>query len=301
MNWILPAIIAPAIYALVIFVDKYILEKEIASLLSLPLFTSIAGILFGFIFWSLNDFKLIPAEQFFLILLVGAITNWGNLLYFKAVSDEDSSLIIILSQLHPAIVLLLAWIFLNEALAGSQILGFILILVPAIALSIDGDTDLIKSQRKLSPAFWSILGAGLLWSVAVIIFKPISQDFSLIALAAIESWGIAFGGFILYLAIPKMRRAFHKDIRRANKALLVVLFNESISIVAKLLSFLAFSLGPVALVSVLGTTQIFIGIFLGLFLTKYIPSVFSETLDRSRLSSKVSWSLIMVIGFWLIQ
>jgi hypothetical protein len=71
MNWITPAIIAPAIYSFVIFLDKYVIEREFASYRSMPIYTSIAGILFGSLFWWIGDFAILPTQETFLILLPG--------------------------------------------------------------------------------------------------------------------------------------------------------------------------------------------------------------------------------------
>ena len=301
MNWILPAIISPALYSFVIFIDKYIIEKKIASYWSMPIFTSIVGVLFGFIFWWIGDFAILPPREAFLILLVGVISLWGSVLYFKAIADEESSLIIILLQMHPAIVLILATTFLNEVITVSQLIGFVLVLGPAVILSLNIGSDIQKVPFNLSASFWAILGAGLLWSIGIIIFKPISQEHALITVVAFESWGLGIGGLIIYLAIPIIRNQFHESIRSNQGVLLFVLFNESLSVGAKLIGFLAFSLGPVALVSVLGSTQVFFGIILGVILTKFLPKIFNEDLSRATLTSKFSWSAIMLLGLWFIR
>lgn len=301
MNWIIPAIFSPALYALVIFIDKYIIEKKMGSFWGLPIFTSITGLLFGFIFWWISGFAVLPAKELILILLVGGVTLLGTVLYFKAISSEDSSLIIILLQMHPAILLLLASIFLNELITLKQYIGFFLVLGPSVILSMNAKGKFKKGGIKISRAFWEILAAGLMWSIGVIIFKPISQEFPLITLAAYESWGIFLGGLILYATTPIVRYHFRKNIGAGGRVFSFVLFNESLSVGAKLIGYLAFSLGPVALVSSLGGTQVLFGIFLGIVLTKFFPNLILEDLRNSTLKSKLGWSAIMLTGLWFIQ
>ncbi len=301
MNWIIPAILSPAIYAFVVFIDKYIVEKKIASFRSVPIYTAIAGVLFGILFWAFGGFAFLPLKETFLILLVGVLALWGSVFYFKAIADEESSLVIILLQMHPAIILILASVFLNEKITVPQIIGFVLILGPSIFLSLITSPDRQKISFSLSASFWAILVAGLMWSIGVIIFKPISQEYPLITVAAFESFGLGLGGVIYYLTAPLVRKQFQESLQTNRNALLLVLFNESISVGAKLIGFLAFSLGPVALVSVIGSTQIFFGIVLGVILTKFMPKFISEDLSRVALSSKLAWSAIMLLGLWFIQ
>ncbi len=109
------------------------------------------------------------------------------------------------------------------------------------------------------------------------------------------------GGLILYLAFPPIRRGFHETSSTiGRRALGLICFNEGMFVLAKAIGFLAFSLGPVALVSVLNSTQVFYAIVYGWLLTTIAPSVLQETISRRVIATKISLAICLVAGIWLI-
>jgi len=145
-----------------------------------------------------------------------------------------------------------------------------------------------------------VFATGLMWSIAVIIFKPISLNYPFVTVAAYENFGAAVGGLVIYFTIPLIREKFHESLRANKQAIIIVLVNEGLYIVSKYVHYLAFSLGPVALVSVIGSTQVFFGIVIGIGLTKLFPKIFEEDLTKKTLISKFSWSAIMLLGLWFL-
>ena len=135
MNWVLFALLSPAIYSIVIFVDKYILEKEITDYRGMPIYGSIMGLILGTIFWIGSGFPLLPLQDTMFILLSGALTIWAAAFYFKALAKEEASEVMILLQLLPLFVLLLSVIFLQELITLRQFLGFTFILIGTLGVS----------------------------------------------------------------------------------------------------------------------------------------------------------------------
>ncbi|HEX2907079.1 MAG TPA: hypothetical protein VHO69_09485 [Phototrophicaceae bacterium] len=80
----------------------------------------------------------------------------------------------------------------------------------------------------------------------------------------------------------------------------LIFVNETVYVVAKLLTFTAAALGPVALVSVLGGTGIFFGIALGWLLTTLAPTLFKEDITRQGLTQKDLLALVLFGGIWLV-
>ncbi len=300
MDWLFFALLAPLMYTFVIFIDKYIVGHAVSDYWGLPIYSTIAGAVFGTFFWALGDFHGLPRSDALIILLSGALTIWGAVLYFKAISEEESSIIIMMLQMQPLMVLGLSVIFLRDVISGAQLAGFSLILAAAVALAVAKAEQPGKSF-KLSTAFWLILVADLMWAVGVILYKAVSPDNPFILTVAYESWGLGLGGALLYVFVPRIRNAFHTTVRESRRAFWMILVNESLFVAAKLIALQAIALGPVALVTVIGGTQVFYGVLLGAVLTLLLPKVYSEDLRGRTLVKKGVWALVMFAGLWLVQ
>ena len=110
MNWLFFALLAPAIYAVINFIDKYLLEKVIKDYRGMPIYTAISGLIVGTILWVINGFPLLPIKDGLLILLTGILSIFGFSFYFRALAEEQASKIVVLFQMTPVIVLILSLI-----------------------------------------------------------------------------------------------------------------------------------------------------------------------------------------------
>jgi drug/metabolite transporter (DMT)-like permease len=298
MNWLFIALLAPAIYTVVNFIDKYIVEKHVKDSRGMPIYGTIMGLVMGMIFWVGTGFPTLGFRDTVLSLLTGALTIWGAALYFKAISNENASKIIILFQMTPVIILILSSIFLHDTINAQQFIGFILILAAALAVSSEGK----KQKFKLSEAFWLILSVDFLWSITAILAKFTIEANSFQSVLAYESWGIGLGGILLYAGFPSIRKAFHKNLKTIKKRIIGVMFlNEGIFVIAKTLTFLAYSLGPTALVSVIGSSTVFYGILYGWILTLIAPKIFQEDVSKQGLIRKFALSIILLLGIILVN
>lgn len=298
MNWLFFALSSSATYSIVNFIDKYILEKEVRDYRSLPIYSSIISIFFGVLLWIITGFPVLSFQDTILIMFTGMLTIWGAAFYFKVLSDNETSKVIILFQLTSLITLILASVFLKEVITSIQLVGFFLILLATLGISLDKR----QKQLKLSSAFALILLADLFWALSYVVFKYVSSANSFSKIISFESWGLALGGLILYVLFPSFSKAFKKTQNKVRKfALVLILFNEGVFLIAKLLMFLAISIGPVALVNVVGGTQVFFGIAFGFILTLIAPKIFQENITRDGLAKKISMATLVLIGLWLVQ
>jgi len=297
MNWILLALLAPLIYAVNVFVDKYLISSKIKNYRSLPVFGIFLAVPAAVIFWVLSGFALLNFKDSLLIILTGMLTIWAFSFYLEALIKEETSLLIILIQLIPVIVLTLAYFILGETISLKQLFGFGLLLASSILISIKKD----KSKFRFTRALVFILIADFLWASAYILVKFASSSLSFSSLIMYESLGVLIGGLGSVFFVSSIREAFLNTIRKIEKPVLgAVLFNESLYLGAKIITYLAVSMGPPALISVLGSTQIFYGIFLGIILTMLLPKVFKENLSKQELYKKMFLGAVTFVGVVLL-
>lgn len=298
MNWLWFALLAPAIYAAVVFVDKYILIKEVKDYQAMPIYSAIIATVTGSIIWILTGFPLLSFQDTLIILLTGILTISAAAFYFRALSEGEVSKITILFQLTPLITLALAYVFLRESITINQLLGFILILIVTIGVALN------KGQENFKPSstFGLILISDLFWALALVLFKFVNETNSFAKIVSFEGWGIGLGGIILYYFFPSVKNAFLKTNKRIKKRVLGIVFiNESFYLLGRLLTYFAISLGPVALVSVVGGTQVFFAILYGWILTIFAPKIFKEDVSKRSLSKKMVMAALVLLGLWLVQ
>lgn len=297
MTWLVFALAAPAIYALINFIDKYLLERVIKDYRGMPMYTGISGLIVGTILWIINGFPLLKFSDALLVLSTGILSIWGFTAYYKALLEESTSKIIVLFQMTPIFTLILSTLFLNESITLVELLGFLLILFAAVNMSM---TD-AKGKFKLNRAFFLIILTDILIALAYVLFRFVVEGNSFAKVISFESWGIFIGAVILYLIFPGVRQGFKTNNSKVPVwGLGVVVLTESIYVGAKMLTYSAISLGSVALVSVLEGTQVFYGVLYGLLLTLIAPKVFKEDISKNGILRAVFFAALTFLGIWLL-
>ncbi|TAK14248.1 MAG: EamA family transporter [Anaerolineae bacterium] len=300
MNWIALSLLSATIFSLSVLVDKYIVERLQKQFWGLPVASALIGLVFGFIFLFIAGTNFPPLLDSIIILLTGMFTLWGAVLYFKAMSEESSSIVVILFQLQPVFVLVLSWAILQEVIRSVQLVGFAIILASALILSIQREETNPKSFR-LSAAFWWVLGADLFWALGSVLFKLVVTESNIWMGAALEAWGIFFGGVIAAALAPSLRLQF-VEILRGNRAVLpYIAFNETLFTAGKFVLLYAILLGPVALVTVLGSTSVLFTMVAERSLAVFLPAVYRVRADARSFMARTGLVLAMLAGIWLLQ
>lgn len=297
MTWLVYALLAPLVFTVVNFIDKLILEKHIRNPLMMSPFVSVMALINGTVLWVLTGFPVLSLHDTVIVMLTGMLTAVGALLYYRALSTEETSKVIVLIQMQPVMVLTLAFLLLGETITVVQLAGFVLILGAVLALSVRKGMGGIPLSTLVP-----LVLVNFLWSLSVVLFKFVAEAGDFTRLLSYESWGLALGGLLIYLFVPPVRRAFHSGIPAVPRRTLgVIAVNETIFVVAKLMTLAAVALGPTALVSVLGGTQVFFGIIAGWILTILAPAIYKENISQRELIRKGIIALVLFAGIGLIN
>ncbi len=298
MSWLIYALLAPLIFTIVNFVDKLILEKHVRNPASMSPYIAIMAFLSGFVLFVVTGFPILPFRDVAIVMFTGVLTAVGALLYYRALSIEETSKVIVLIQIQPVMVLIMSFLLLHETISAFQFVGFILILGAAITLSARRGIGGIQFSKIL----WMLLLVNFLWSLSVVLFKFIVSEGQFERFLPYESWGFALGGLLIFIFVRSVRDAFRQSLRTIpRQALAIIAVNETIFLCAKLLTLAAVALGPTALVSVLGGTQVFFGIVAGWVLTVLAPSIYKEQIARSDLIRKGAVALVLFVGIACIN
>lgn len=299
-SWLLFALLAPALYTLTIFIDKYLLNGYSIDYRGMPIFTSIVGLVFGTLVWCVTGFPLISVSDTLIILFTGVINCISLSLYFYAISQEQASFVNIIMQLVPAFVLLLSYIFLHQTISILQFIGILIVFSAALFVSISEENG--KISIKLNKPFFAIIIYDFFWAISAILVSYISKEVSFTSLLTYESWGICIGGFILFIFFPVVKKAFLKTVKKVKKkAILVMCGNETIWALAKSTTFFAYTLGPAAVISTLESTQPFFALFYAFILMTIAPKIFQEDLRFRTIRNKVIATVFVLVGVILIS
>jgi bacterial/archaeal transporter family protein len=297
MSWLFLALLAPALDTIVGFIDKYVIEHKLKDSYAAPIYAGITALVFGTIIWSLFGLPTLGIKNGVLLIGSGIIFMWGYALYFHALARSHTSYVIAVLQSTPLFILILSVILLGERLSSVQLLGFILVFTGVMGLSVER----VERRVRLNKAFYQIIIANFLFAVSAIIVKSTNNIDNFVPILAYSSWGFALGSLVLFLVFKKVRFGFLKTFRMVGKTTLAAMFlNDSLAAFSQSITFLAITLGPVALVGVLGGTQVFYGIFFGVLLTLTLPKLFHEDIAKKDIAIKLAMSFILFGGVWLI-
>lgn len=297
-TWLILALLTPAIYPINVFIDKYLLESKVKNYLGMPIYTSIAGFLSGTLAWIMLGYPTLEWFDATIVVISGFLSAMALTFYFKALSAEESSSVIILFQMTPVITLILAFLLLGESILPIQILGFLLLLAAALGATLKFD----KKQKILSPVLWLILGYDILWASGNMLFRLVSSGTGFAPLLAYTGWGLGLGGLALFLFSASIRNAFLENFHSSGKDVtLIILINETIFVIARLITFYAITLASaVALVSVISSVQVFFGIVYGFILTSLAPKIFKENISKKAVFKKIIWALVAILGVYFL-
>lgn len=297
MHWILFALIPPAIDALVIFIDKYVLTNQVKDSRAMPLYSAIVAFIVACILFVITGFPILSLSTTLLVLITGMIILFGYALYFIALADEQSSSIIILLQTIPLFVLIFSVIFLREIITFKQVVGFIFILISTLGVTIKSNKERIHFNRSfLIAIFFNIL-----FAASTILMKFAINMYSYRSIISYESFGMALGGLFLFIIFKNIRKAFITNYANMKeKSFGIIFINENLTILSKLIGYFALSLGPASLVSVTGGTMVFYGLLYGFILASVFPKTYSKEGIQYSLLKKFLLSIVLFIGIILI-
>jgi len=300
MNWLIFALIGPALWALVNHIDKYIISKYFTGrgVGSLVLFTSASGLIISLFMLIFAPSQLnIGALNSLVIGINGAILVSAFIPYLYALEKEEASWASTLYQLIPVFGYVLGLVFLHEQLTFKQIVASSLVILGAVLISIDF-TQKIKLKAK---PFWLMILSSFMIAVNALIFKMVALDGNFWGTAFWEYIGGGVFGALLFALVPLYRTQFIATIQKAKiNVLSINLISELLNIGAKLAANFASLLAPLVLVWVVNGLQPLIVFVYGVILTVFMPRFGKENITKRVVVQKLSSMLVMLVGIYFL-
>jgi drug/metabolite transporter (DMT)-like permease len=294
MSWVLFAVLAQAVWASAIILDKIIRTKFIKdSVFLVALFGVFDFVPFLFVIPFVN-LSVPNSSALIAALVAGALMTVALAPYVKSLAFEEASRVTLLWLTGPIFVLLMAHLFLGERLTINSYIAFVLLLVGGVLISIKK----IEGIFKLSTAFWLMLFSAFLFAVSDILIKFVYSTQSYWNGAIWVGLGTPIGSAALVMFF---RRRFFLNIKKISNASLALVMSSAISgFMGRLLYFLAIMLGSVSIVAVIGGFEGLFVLLYALLLSIWLPKILKEEISKKILLTKVVAIFFMISGLSLL-
>lgn len=298
MNWFTLALTATTLWSIVVYLDKFLLDKYLKGrgVGSLILFSSLfAGFVIPILAFINPDVLSIGIKDILLLEITGVLSSIAIICYLYALEHEDTSLVVPFFQLIPVFALILGYIFLGEVVSRKEILGGIVIVLGTIILSLEIEEE--KSLRlKIKPLLLMCLASILLASTDVL-YKFISVGENFFVTQFWHYVGLFIFGIALYVAIKEYRKEFQRILFKSPAPIVGAnISGEILQVLANILNNKAVLLAPVFLVTLVNANQPMLVFIMGMLLTWLFPKIITEKISRKHLLHKGVAILTIVIG-----
>jgi len=307
MFWVVIALTAHLMNALVFVVDKSLLSTK-DSIVSQPArYAALSGlvaagavVVLPFGFALPNNFVVMWS------LLAGVFWVAALWLFFIALKNGESSRVVpIAGSAVPLFTLIIATTLLGEVLTGQHLLAVTALIIGGMLLSIRLTKGGGVSKRVLGAA--TLSGAAFAAHFATVDyiydrFEPFLAAF------AYSRMGVGLAALVLLifvLATYKKPRSSQKKaaskVKRAGMIIAVAFISSKLlGALALILQNYAISLGSVTIVNALQGTQYAFLLLLAIIISRKLPKLFTEELKRVVLTQKIAGIVVIAIGLVLL-
>jgi bacterial/archaeal transporter family protein len=296
MLWVYLAVLSSVVWAGCSVFDKILRTKYQKDSLALTASFGIFSAAFIPFFLLFIGFPDVPLGYALLAFAAGCIITPGIVIYLKAMSVEEASRVMPLTLFQPLFVLIVSVIFFSDSLTPARYAAFALLLSGSFLIS----TRDFKGVFSVSKALPLMAVSSLFPTCVTILLKFLYSSQPFWKIFFIYYIGTVFGELFLFV-LPSVRKSFSQAFSSQGKAFLSVLFLENLFAFSGRLMFnIAIPLGPVALVTILGSLQSLFMLIIATFLSIKFPMFLKEAVDAKTIGLKIFAIVLMLFGIALL-
>lgn len=303
---IILAVIAAVFYALTNHIDKFLISKAVknADYKALILVsTIIAGGVMALIYLFICGFDLaFDLPSIALLLINSALYTVANVVWFKALDRDDTTLVVIMFQLIPVFMLLLSPILLSDqGITLIQLVGGLIITAAAILVTYEPAERKFDKSKLVTLAMMAVVS--VLYAVWFIIERFINVDHDFNKTIFWSNVTLLLVGIVLFVLMATYRQSFQKMLRtNGPKVIGLNLVNELLNSFGGVLSTLGGTMVPISIISFAtqGVQPIAVMV-LGLLIAKFLPKIEREDTTKKEVIKRTLAIIICVIGLACIE
>ena len=300
------AIAAATLYALTNHIDKYLISKVVknADSRSLIVFsTLVAGFAMSVIYAIICEFRFdFDLQSILLLFFNSALYAVSLYYYFKALSRDDTTIVVIMFQLIPVFMLLLSPLVLgNQGISAIQLVGGIVTTIAAIAVTYEPEKKKFSKDKLITLLMMAFVS--LSYAVWFIIEKVVTNDHDFNQTMLWSNLTLFIVGIIIFIFLKSYRKAFNAMLKSNGvKIVGLNLLNELLNSFGGVCSNFDVKMDSVALVSFVSQgVQPFIVMIIGIIITKLFPKVEKETVTKKEIIKRVLAIALCIIGLACIE
>lgn len=292
---IILAFFGPMLHAWSNIIDNHFSNKIFKRLEPMIFFSQVVGLFFLPIIIFFDPPHFISIKAAGIILIIALIEVFYLFPYYYSLRHTDTSVVASLFSLGKLFIPLSAFLFINEKLSVNQYLGFFVLTLSSVILSVD------FKKRKLNRAFVLMFIVSILLSIESVLLKYLYQA------------GMSWGSSIFWLTTfqfligscfflnPKNVKELPTAFRNIKSVGKLFLLTEILSWIGVLTANYALYLIPVSVAKGISSTQPVFVLIYALLFAKFSPSMFKEYLGKDGVYKKVILFILTIIGVWLIS
>lgn len=296
MLWLIIAIAAYLILAVVFLVDKYLLITSIPNPRVYAFYVGILGILVLLLI-PFFGFYVPEASQVILSLLAGATFVYGLFWLYKTLQVfEPSRAVPAIGGLTPLFTFGFIYVFScgQEVLSFGELIGFILLILGTVLINIKKEKFINLKSLKFAAITAVFLSLSFVLIKYVYLVQPFWNGFM---------WR-SIGGFLtalcFFILFPEIKKeVFAKKENFSKKTAVIFLSNQAAGAGASILQNWAIFLAPLVFVPVVhalnGTQYVFLFIF-SLLLSLKFPQILKEEVSKTIILQKIVAILLIGVG-----
>jgi len=296
MDWLFFALLAPALWAIVNIIDKFLVDKHLQNPATLWILDTLIGslviIIVPFVEFYIPDTKIL-----ILCLIAGALTFIADYPYYLAMKREEASRVIPLYSISPFFVLIMSYFLLNERLTQHYYIGFFLVLAGGIIISIKS----IEGKFSFSKAYWLIFFSSIVYAIVAVLLKYLFTVEEFWPVFVLSLIGSAICSVLILITNKRIRRTTTSFLVRSKKTILLL---TTVSAIINIMAFFAADYaifkGPVSIVKVLVEVQQVFVFILALIVSSWAPWILKEEINKRTFATKIVSIALMIAGIIFI-
>jgi drug/metabolite transporter (DMT)-like permease len=301
MSWFFIALWAPFLLACANHNDKFLLSRYLKekSIGSIVIFSSLfSGVAIPIVLFVQSDVYAVSLVQGSALVATGMLSVLSAVFYLYALDIDEASFVTPFYQTVPIFAYFLGYFILGETLTLVHGLGSFVIIVGALALSLEFGRRRIRFKRNVVAL---MLAASLLSAINGVIFKLIAVDKGFWLSLFWGFVGQVMAGLTLLVCVPGYRGDFLRLFKQQKVTGVLIAVSKVLFSVSEAVTLYASLLAPVALVLVVNSFQPLFVFTIGIALTLLLPGVAKESLDRIKMLQKGAGIGFMLVGGYLIS
>ena len=293
-------------FAITNHIDKYLISRAVKNAdyrALIVISTVIAGAIMSIVYMFICNFQFtfdLPAIA--LLLLNSALYVISLIFYFKGLSRDDPTIIVVMFQLIPVFMLFLSPLFLeNQTITPWQLFGGFLVTLAALFITYEPSKRRFSKKRLVTLAMMTFVS--LVYAVWYIIERYVNETHDFNQTIMWSNITMFIVGVFIVIFLTTYRKSFNKMIRTNGAKVMGMNFiNEILNSVGGILSTLAGTMASVALVSFVSqSVQQFAVMIIGVLIAKLFPKTHKEKLPRGDFIKRIIAIIICIIGLGFIE